>query len=349
MEKILFETYKDYFRVGAAVSGVIFNDDFRVKIEKKIGKKINCEKDTALLKKHFNLIVAENDTKMERIYKAENDFDFSAADKFIKFGKENNKDIRWHTLVWHNQSPKWIFKGEKDSQATKEQLEERTKKYIYTVGERYKDDICSVDVVNECISDKSFCIRTKDDHSMWREIMGEDYIEKAFFWAKDAFPKSDLVINDYNLEIIPQKRQAMYELLKKLLAKKVPVNTVGLQMHISMYNPPVEEIEKTIELFGSLGLKVIITEMDVSIYNFEDQSTKPITAELLEEQGQRFFELFECFKKEAKKGYLQDVLLWGITDAFSWKNNFPVPNRPDAALLFDVKGEPKPAFIRINQ
>ena len=347
MENILFETYKDYFRVGAAVSGIIFNQDFREKIEQKTGKTINCEKDTALLKKHFNLIVAENDTKMERIYKAENDFDFSVADKFIKFGKENNKQMRWHTLVWHNQSPKWIFKGEGDSPATKQQLEERTKKYIYTVGERYKDEICSVDVVNECISDKTFCIRTKDDHSMWREIMGEDYVEKAFFWAKEAFPNSDLVLNDYNLEIIPQKRQAMYELLKNLLAKKVPVNTVGLQMHISMFNPPVEEIEKTIELFGSLGIKVIITEMDVSIYKFEDQSTKKITPELLEEQGQRFFELFECFKKEAKKGYLQDVLFWGITDALSWKNNFPVPNRPDAALLFDVNGEPKPAFTRI--
>jgi len=347
MDNILFETYKDYFRVGAALSGVLFDDKLKAQIEKRIGKTINCEKDLEILKKHFNLIVAENDTKMERIYKGENDFDFSHADKLIQFGKENNKAIRWHTLVWHQQSPKWIFKGEADKPASKEQLEERTKKYIYTVGERYKNDICSVDVVNECISDKSFCIRTKEDHSLWKEIMGEDYIEKAFFWAREAFPKSDLVINDYNLEIIPQKRQALYELLKKLLARGVPVDTVGLQMHINMFNPPVSEIEETIELFGSLGLKVIITEMDVSIYNEREEAKKEITAELLEQQGQRFYELFEGFKKEAKKGILKDLVFWGISDAFSWKNNFPVVGRTDAPLLFDAKGNPKPAFNRI--
>ncbi|MCQ2241662.1 endo-1,4-beta-xylanase [Treponema sp.] len=354
MSDILFEKFKNDFRVGAALNGFIYDDQAVAKFEKRIGKKLPFDvkdiKDGEIVKNHFNLIVAENDTKMERIYKAENTFDFETADKFVKWGKENNKDIRWHTLVWHNQSPKWIFEDGNGGKATKEQLEKRTRDYIYAVGQRYANDICSVDVVNECISDKKFALRTPEDRSQWLDIMGPDYVDKAFYWAKEAFPKSNLVINDYNLEMIPGKRNGMYEFVKGMLSRGVPVDTVGLQMHINMAYPPVSMIEETIELYGSLGLNVIVTEMDVSVYyDFKDgkeefEQRKEFTAELMEKQAARYAELFQCFRKEAQKGILKDVVLWGITDAFSWKNHFPVPGRMDAPLLFGVKGEPKPAF-----
>jgi len=379
MEKILYEQYKDYFRVGAAVSGLFYDEEgFLKKMElmrerfKKFKKPAGMPDfkfpdppkgpfpDGDILAKHFNLVVAENDTKMGSIYTGPDSFNFSSADKFIKMAKANGQAIRWHTLVWHNQSPNWIFKKPEcfeaeysdESKATKEMLEERLKNYIFTVGERYSKDICSVDVVNECISDKNFVLRDLEDHSKWYDIMGPDYIDKAFFWAKEAFPNSSLVINDYNLETMPQKRQGMYDLVKGMLARGVPVDTVGLQMHINMETPPVCEIEKTIELFGSLGLKVIVTEMDVSVYkdfqpDRESEARKEYTKELLEQQAERYAQIFECFKKEAKSGILKDVVFWGITDRFSWKNDFPVPGRTDAPLLFDVKGEAKPAFERL--
>lgn len=376
MENILFKEYENYFRVGAAISGLFYDEKgFKKKIERfreflktqprPDGMPADFKfpeipsgpfPDTELAGKHFNIVVAENDTKMSNVYPRPNEYDFTAADKFIQFAKQNNQDIRWHTLVWHNQSPNWIFQDENGNKVTKEILEQRLKDYIFTIGNRYSKDICSVDVVNECISDKNFVLRDGNDRSKWFDIIGPDYIDKAFYWAKEAFPNSSLVINDYNLESIPGKRQGMYNLLKGMLERGVPIDTVGLQMHINMDYPPVSQIEETIELYGSLGLKVIVTEMDVSVYrDFNDagkeefQPRKEYTPELMKKQAERYAEIFECFKKEAKAGILKDVILWGITDRFTWKNDFPVPGRTDAPLLFDINGNPKPAFFELTK
>jgi len=369
MEKRLFESYKDYFRVGAAVSGLFYDEEGFAEKHKKMMEFFATHPkpagmpdfkfpelpkgpfiDSEILAKHFNIVVAENDTKMCNVYPRPNEYDFSSADKFVEMAKKNGQDIRWHTLVWHNQSPEWIFTDENGDKVSKEILEQRLKDYIFTVGKRYGKDVCSVDVVNECISDKNFCLRDGADRSKWFDILGPEYVDKAFFWAKEAFPNASLVINDYNLEMIPGKREGMYNLVKGMLERGVPVDTVGLQMHINIEYPPVEQIEETIERFGSLGLKVIVTEMEVSVYqDFKDgkeehEARKEYTPELMEKQAQRYAEIFECFKKEAKAGILKDVVLWGITDRFTWKNDFPVFGRTDAPLLFDINGKPKPAF-----
>ena len=384
--KRLFETYKDYFRVGAAISGFILMSDEEkaAHYERMKARYADFKKnfkptpefpefkfpepqplppgrmpDYDLAATQFNLVVAENECKMGSSYHKGPDgkpvFDFAAADRLRDFAKKNNQDMRWHTLVWHNQSPKWIFENDDGSKVSREVLEERLKNYIFTVGERYRDDICSVDVVNECISDKNFILRDGADRSQWFDILGPDYVDKAFFWAKEAFPKSSLVINDYNLEMVPGKRQGMYELVKGMKERGVPVDTVGLQMHINIDYPPVSEIEKTIELYGSLGLNVIVTEMEVSVYSDKEQDKgkfderREYTPELFEQQAERYYQIFECFKKEAKAGILKDVVLWGITDPMSWKNNFPVPGRTDAPLLFGLEGKPKPAFDRLTK
>ncbi len=329
----LYNYYKDYFNVGAALNQKAFRP-------KTIGSEI--------AKKHFNLIVAENITKMMFIYKHENKFDFKLADSFVNFGIENNQKIRWHTLVWHSQCPDWIFtKEDKKTFVTAETLDKRLQNYIYTIGERYGSKISSVDVVNEVISDKTSKLRTLEDYSRWYHIMGDSYIKKAFHYAKEAFPKAELVINDYNLESKADKREGMYQLLQNLKKDGVPVDTVGLQMHIDLYTPSVKEIEETIELYNKLGLQVIITEMEVSLFKFDEREHKIISPELLEQQANRYFEVFECFKRASQKGYLKNVVLWGILDEDGWKNNFPVPKRNDPALLFEKKGLVKPAFTKI--
>ena len=378
MSKYLYESFKDDFRLGAAISGIILmNDEEREALFENMKKRMEEFRknfkpqpgmpefkfpepqpypkgdmpDKKLAAQHFNLVVAENECKMGSIYHGPDQFDFSGADRLLKFARENGQAMRWHTLVWHNQSSRWIFEDGKGGKASKEQLEERLKKYIFTVGERYRDDICSVDVVNECISDKNFILRDGADRSQWFDIMGPDYVDKAFFWAKEAFPNSSLVINDYNLEMIEGKRQGMYKLVKGMLERGVPVDTVGLQMHINIENPPVEEIEKTIELYGSLGLKVIVTEMEVSAYLDKDfahpDPRREYDQAFLDQQAERYAKIFECFRKEARAGILKDVVLWGVTDRMTWKNNFPAPGRGDAPLLFDVEGKEKPAFHKL--
>ena len=384
--KRLFESYKDYFRVGAAISGMILmNDEEKAALYEHMKARYADFKknfkptpqfpefkfpepkpfpagrmpDYDLAATQFNLVVAENECKMGSIYHKDQDgkpfFDFAAADRLRDFAKKNNQDMRWHTLVWHSQTPQWIFENDDGSKVSREVLEERLKNYIFTVGDRYKDDICSVDVVNECISDKNYILRDGADRSQWFDILGPEYVDKAFFWAKEAFPKSSLVINDYNLEIVPGKRQGMYDLVKGMKERGVPVDTVGLQMHINIENPPVSEIEKTIELYGSLGLNVIVTEMEVSVYTDKEQNNGKFdprceyTPELFEQQAERYYQIFECFKKEAKAGILKDVVLWGITDRMSWKNDFPAPGRTDVPLLFDGEGKPKAAFDRLTK
>lgn len=354
MSETLREHFKDDFRIGAALNRFIYDDDARNNFKPKhafpgaeeFAKMLKYMPDVNITKEQFNIIVAENDTKMCNIMPEPGKYNFEQADKIVNFAKANNMDLRWHTLVWHNQSPEWIFKNDDGSKASKETLEQRLKDYIFTVGKRYANDICSVDVVNECISDKNFILRDGNDRSQWFDILGPDYVDKAFYWAKEAFPKSSLVINDYNLEIIPEKREGMYKLVKGMLERGVPVDTVGLQMHINLDAPSIEELEKTFDRYASLGLNVIVTEMDVSIYKW-DEPKKDITPEILDELAERYYQLFDCFKKKAKEGILKDVVLWGVTDAFTWKNNFPVPNRPDAPLLFDYEGKPKAAFNKI--
>ena len=378
MSKILYENFKDYFRVGAAISGIILMDDaereelfqkrkawfeefkknfkpqpgmpeFKFTEPEPFPKGDMIEKQLAATQ--FNLVVAENECKMGNIYRGPDQFDFTGPDRLLKFARENNQDMRWHTLVWHQQSPKWIFDDGKGGKASKEQLEERLKHYIMTVGARYKNDICSVDVVNECISDKNYVLRDGADRSQWFDILGPDYVDKTFFWAKEAFPNSSLVINDYNLEMFEGKRQGMYNFVKGMLERGVPVDTIGLQMHINIQNPPVSEIEKTIELYASLGLKVIVTEMDISAYVDKDfehpDPRREYDQAFLNEQADRYAQVFDCFKRYAKQGILKDVLLWGITDRMTWKNNFPAPGRTDAPLLFDTEGKPKPAFDKL--
>ncbi len=218
--KTLFESYKDYFRLGAAISGIILmNDEERTGLYNFMKARYEDFKknfkptpefpefkfpepqpfpkgdmpDKELAASQFNLVVAENECKMGSIYRQGPDgnpfFDFKAADRLRDFAKANGQDMRWHTLVWHNQSPDWIFKNEDGSKVSREVLEERLKNYIFTVGKRYRDDICSVDVVNECISDKNFILRDGADRSQWFDILGPDYVDKAFFLGKGSLPK----------------------------------------------------------------------------------------------------------------------------------------------------------------
>jgi len=326
-----YEQFKQYFNTGSAVPlSIIKNQDF----------------ETDLLKTHFNLVTAENCTKMAHVYKGENNYFWDNADLFINFAKANNMKTRWHTFIWHNQTPEWIFNDGSET-VSREKIQKRVKAYIQAVADRYKDKISSYDVVNEVISDKNFNLRTNEDRSRWLEVFGDDYIEKAFCWAHEAAPDAELVINDYNLESNVQKRDAMYDLVKKMKNRNIPVNTVGLQMHVSIDYPSIRQIEDSFEKFASLGVNVAVTEMDVSIYSFKEKEEKEITQEILSRQADYYACLFECFKQQAKKGILKDVIFWGISDRNSWKNNFPVADRKDAPLLFDYEGKPKPAFYRL--
>lgn len=221
----------------------------------------------------------------------------------------------------------------------------RLKAHITTVVNRYKGKIYAWDVVNEVISDNpSEFLR----NSMWYKICGEDFIFKAFKYAHKADPKAVLFYNDYNTER-PEKRERIYKLLKKLVDAKIPINAVGLQAHWSLKEPSQQELIETIKKFSSLGLKVQITELDVSIYPWEKErrNLRPgesdiFTPEAEQKQAQKYADVFEIFRDY--KSVISGVTFWNVSDKYSWLDKYPVKGRKNYPLLFDQNYQPKKAY-----
>lgn len=329
----LHSVLDDYFSIGAAVPPA-FTDTTDIH--------------SLLMIKHFTALVAGNAMKPDALQPTEGTFTWKDADRIVRFAGLTGMKVRGHTLVWHNQIPDWFFTDPKDQgkPATRELLLQRMKTHIQTVVGHFKGDVDSWDVVNEVLSDRSG-LRGAAEGSKWLGIAGPDYIEKAFQYAHEADPDATLVINDYNLESDGRKLTEMYNVVKSLLAKKVPVNAVGFQMHISLYASTVAAIRAAMEKIASLGVKVQVTEMDMSIYAGAADPSKIPDRDLLVAQGKRYKEIFDMFKEEAKKGILDMVVLWGCADDDTWLDSFPVQGRPDAPLLFDRRLQAKPAFWAI--
>jgi endo-1,4-beta-xylanase len=337
----LKDAYSNYFLVGVAVNQRQIDDE--------------DQRGDQIIKAQFDSISPENALKWASVHSTPNGYDFTEADRYVAFGERNHMTIVGHTLIWHAQTPRWVFQDADGrplngtNAADRALLLDRMRDHIQTVMGRYKGRIQIWDVVNEALNDNG-----KLRKSSWERIIGPDYIEKAFQYAHEADPAAILRYNDYSLEDEP-KRSAAIALMKKLLAEGVPVKAIGFQEHVQMKWPSVEREDETISAFAQLGLKVMITEMDVNVLGglhsaeiseMAQQGTANIYANGLPpdvEQAltQRYADLFGVFIKHHNDVPL--VTLWGVTDADSWLNmrgrNFP--------LLFDWDGKPKPAFYSV--
>lgn len=330
--KGLKDVYKNYFTVGVAVSPRALKTD---------------EKNLVL--QQFNSLTPENAMKMGPIHPKEATYNWKDADSIAAFAKSNGLRLRGHTLVWHSQTPDWIFKDSTGSTVSKEVLLQRMERHITDVVTRYKDAVYAWDVVNEAISDKS------DEYlrpSPWLQICGEEYIAKAFEWAHKADPKALLFYNDYN-EISPVKRAKIIRLVKSLQQKGVPIHGVGLQGHWAVNEPSKTQLDSTLKELGSLGLQMQITELDISVYPKEHdaRAQRPEDKDTSFSNGREkaqmaqykmCFDLFRKYKKE-----LSGVTFWNISDRHSWLDNFPVQNRKDYPLLFDRNLQPKKAYFEV--
>lgn len=320
----LCKVYKDYFPIGATV-----NDD-QLKLHKE------------LIKRQFNSITPENELKFVNTQAKEGIYTLDLPDRFVSFAEEHNMIVRGHTLIWHDQTPDWVFKDKQGRQASRDIVLERMKAHIKYIVSRYKNKIYCWDVVNEAIDDNDFYRNTK-----WHSIIGDDYIDKAFQFAHEADPKALLFYNDYN-DVINTKRDKMYQLVKGLIERGVPIHGIGLQGHYGLYFPEISEIKKSIERFADLGLKIQITEMDISVFRWEDNRTDLIkpTTDMLNEQAERYDKIFSVFREY--RDVISGVTLWGIADDYTWLDNFPVAGRKDWPLLFDDNERPKQAFNAIT-
>ncbi|PSL41771.1 endo-1,4-beta-xylanase [Planomicrobium soli] len=320
-------------------------------------------KDAAMLKHHYNSIVAENAMKPINIQPEEGRFNFEEADKIVKFAKENNMELRFHTLIWHSQVPDWFFldkdgnkmideKDPKQREKNKKLLLKRVETHVKTVVKRYKNDVASWDVVNETIDDNPQNSRGLRE-SPWYQITGTDYIKVAFETAnRHAGKNAKLYINDYNTEVEP-KRTHLYNLIKDLLAQGVPIDGVGHQAHIQIGWPSIQETRDSINMFAGLGLDNQITELDVSLYGWPPRPAfktyEEIPDEVFKAQADRYNELFELYEELDDK--ISSVTFWGITDNHTWLDDrareYNDGVGKDAPFVFGPDYKVKPAFWAI--
>lgn len=329
-----------------------------------IGTALNAdqilEEDTGavrVVKAHFNSITAENIMKSEIIQPIEGEFDFDLADKFVEFGEKNGMKIIGHTLVWHSQAPKWFFVDEQGNDVSPEILKERMKTHITTFVSRYKGRVKGWDVVNECINDDGSWRNSK-----FYQILGEDFVRYAFEFAHEADPDAELYYNDYSMAN-PGRRQGVINMVKSLQEQGVRIDGIGMQGHLNMDYPSIEEFEKSLLAFADLGVQIMITELDLSVLpsprrdvganvasTFEYQKeinpyADGLPEDVQEKQFKRYADFFRLFLKHQDK--IDRVTLWGVNDAQSWKNDWPVNGRTDYTLLFDRNNNPKPVVETI--
>jgi endo-1,4-beta-xylanase len=330
-QKTLKEAYKDYFPIGVAVMPQSLKGD-----------------EAKLILQQFNSITPENSMKMGAIHPEENRYNWADADSIVAFAQANGLRVRGHNLCWHEHTPKWLFTDANGKLVSKEVLLKRLKDHITAVVSRYKGKVYAWDVVNEAVDDDSTKLYR---NSLWYQICGEDFIVKAFEYAHEADPNAQLFYNDYNTER-PEKRDRVYKLLKKLVDAHVPVNAVGLQGHWSIYEPTEKELRDAIEKFASLGLKVQITELDMSIYHWEKNARAKTasdidkyTPELEKKQAEQYKKMFKIFREY--KNVITGITFWNTSDRTTWLDYYPVPGRKNYPLLFDVNLQPKKAFWEV--
>lgn len=338
----LKEAFKNDFVIGAALSA-----------DQLFDKEPEA---MALTARQFNSITPENILKWEEVHPEPNRYNFDAADRYVAFGEKHKMHVIGHTLVWWHQTPDWVFQDAAGKPLGREALLERMKEHIFTVVGRYRGRIHGWDVVNEAIMADGSWRKSK-----WFEILGEDHITKAFEFAREADPDAGLYYNDFDLEI-PAKNQGVIRLVKNLQAKGIRMDGVGTQCHWFMDRPSLDEIEKHILDLAGLGVKVMITELDIGVLPFYSLESKIVplssfdsemqkkynpypnnVSPVVEQQlTERYAAVFALFHKHRDK--IGRVTFWGVHDGQSWRNYWPITGRSDFPLLFDRRCQPKPAF-----
>ncbi len=335
-ERGLKDVFADDFYIGAALN------EWEIRGRDTSGVK--------LLKKHFNSIVAENCMKSEEIQPREGEFNFELADKFVEFGEANDMFIIGHCLVWHSQLAKWFPYDDQGNYVTPEVLKQRMKDHITTVVTRYKGRVHGWDVVNEAIVENGSYRK-----SPFYEILGEEFIPLAFQYAHEADPDAELYLNDYGMNV-PGRRDTYVKIIKDLQSRGLRIDAIGMQGHMGMDYPDFAQFEESLNAFAGTGVKVMITEWDMSALptvnrgaNVADTEAynammNPYPDGLPEDVSAKWNERMKTFMDLFVKhsDVITRVTAWGVSDDDSWKNNWPMRGRVEYPLLFDRNLEMKP-------
>lgn len=340
--------YSDAFKIGAALNPWVVNG------RDSLAQKIVIEQ--------CNTITAENVMKAGPINPEPGVYNFGPADDFVNFGKEHDMFIVAHTLIWHNQTPEWFFKDQEGKPRTPGEVAERLREHIEVIAGRYAGKVDAWDVLNEVIdNDGSYRPTT------WVNGIGsgDELARLSFKYASEYSPNTELYYNDFNAWR-PDKRDGIARMVRMLQKEGIRIDGIGIQAHWGLNFPKNEYIEAAIDTFAALGVKVMITELDIDVLpltkegqvigrslqepqfqleefeEFLDPYKDGLPEEVQKQLADRYEEIFRIFYDKRDK--IDRVTLWGVHDAFTWKNGYPIPRRTNYPLLFDRERKPKPAF-----
>jgi endo-1,4-beta-xylanase len=340
--------YADAFLMGTAVNEEIVSGQDSASL--------------ALVPAQFNAITAENVMKNEVINPEPGVYNFGPADAFVEFGEKHDMFIIGHTLVWHNQTPAWFFQDDNGNPNSPEAQIERMRHHIEVVAGRYAGRVHAWDVVNEIIdNDGSYRPTT------WVKSIGDgdEVVRLAFKFASEYAPDAELYYNDFNAWR-PEKVAGIVRMVKMLQAEGIRIDGIGIQGHWGLNFPKTEYIEAAIDAYAALGVKVMITELDVDVLpltkegqiigmgmaheqfqleefeEFLDPYKNGLPKNIEQQLNDRYAQLFQIFYDKREK--IDRVTLWGVHDGMSWKNGYPIPNRTNYTLLYDRDRKPKSAL-----
>jgi endo-1,4-beta-xylanase len=343
----LRESARGLFRVGAAI-----NESHIMELD---GRGV------ATIDANFDSITPENVLKWEKVHPTKGHFDFTLPDRYVEFGNRRGLVVIGHTLMWHSQTPDWVFQDDKGGVISRDELLARLRDHIHTVVGRYRGKVRGWDVVNEAIKDEDGTLRTDKP---WYQILGEDGVFTAFAAAHEADPNAELYYNDYSLAN-PVKRAGVIRLVKAIRAKGLRIDGVGSQEHSGLEFPKATDVDATMTDFANAGFKVMVTELDVTVlprprnyYGAEistiyanapelDAYRGGLTDDMQAKLASRYAELFSIYARHAAT--ITRVTLWGVNDGNSWLNGWPIKGRTDHPLLFDREYRPKPALIAVQR
>ena len=338
VEPSLRNAYADNFFIGTAMNAGQINQVDSI--------------ESALIKKEFSSITAENIMKWMHIHPAADTFNFDLPDKLVDFGEENDMFVLGHTLVWHSQLAPWVHEISDSTE-----LMNAVKKHIDTIAGRYAGKVDGWDVLNEALNGDG-SLR----ESIFLKVAGEGYIPQIFQWAAEADPNAELYYNDYSMTD-SAKRQGAIRMIKSIQDAGIKIDGVGMQGHWGLNGPSIEQIETSILEYAALGIKVMITELDVTVLPAPwDRLGAEIsdTAEGSDVMNpypdglpdsvnqlltQRYEDIFKLFLKHQDK--ISRVTFWGTHNGQSWKNNWPIRGRTDYTLVFDRNLNPTDAYKKI--
>ena len=320
----LKDAYKDHFMIGVAVNQ----------------RNVTNPQQKALISREFNSMTCENDMKPEPTEPREGEFNWDNADRIANFCRENGIKLRGHCLMWHSQIGRWML----GDNPTKEKFYERMRNHIHAVVSRYKDVVYCWDVVNEAMTDDRNATDPYRQSAMYK-LCGDEFIAKAFQFAREADPKALLFYNDYN-ECDPVKSRRIYDMVKKMKEAGVPIDGIGMQGHYNIYGPSEKEIDDAINLYKTIVKHIHVTELDIRV-NEEmggglqfSRDGAEVSDSIKQHLADQYARVFRQFRKHSD--VIDCVTFWNLSDRDSWlgARNYPLP--------FDSEYKPKLAYEYIH-